>query len=243
VGAWNPGLGPSGLTLRDWSPYKNHGTLTNMPASDAWKISDGQHVMDFDGSDDFVTNPSQVAWDWGSFPGYSISLWVFLRSYKQTTFNKPIQIGKQDALTGVQFWGFGTDHEGRNTFYYFSGDARYFYGNISSLNTWHHLVFVKRGTSLEIWANGRLDAATSLLGTPGTNATTPLLIGRHNNQAHDGQLSDISIHTRAFQPSEIRLLASRRGIAYEMAPRNWSAQQIAAYRARYYSQVVGGGVI
>jgi len=36
VGAWNPGLGPSGLTLRDWSPYKNHGTLTNMDAGTDW---------------------------------------------------------------------------------------------------------------------------------------------------------------------------------------------------------------
>jgi len=51
------------------------------------------------------------------------------------------------------------------------------------------------------------------------------------------------IYNRALTPQEIRLLASRRGIAYELAPRNWSSQQIAAYRARYYSQVVGGGVI
>jgi hypothetical protein len=36
VGAWNPGLGPTGLRLYDWSPYRNHGTLTNMDAGTDW---------------------------------------------------------------------------------------------------------------------------------------------------------------------------------------------------------------
>jgi hypothetical protein len=73
---------------------------------------------------------------------------------------------------------------------------------------------------------------------------THLRIGANPTDAFtDGQIDDVRLYGRALHSSEIRLLASRRGIAYEMAPRSWSAQQIAAYRARYYSQVIGGGVI
>jgi hypothetical protein len=52
VGAWNPGLGPTGLTLRDWSGYGNHGTLTNITAQNCWKISEGRHAMEFVSSTD-----------------------------------------------------------------------------------------------------------------------------------------------------------------------------------------------
>jgi hypothetical protein len=46
VGAWNPGLGNTGLSLRDWSGNQNNGTLTNGPT---WGVSDGRQALDFDG--------------------------------------------------------------------------------------------------------------------------------------------------------------------------------------------------
>jgi hypothetical protein len=58
-----------------------------------------------------------------------------------------------------------------------------------------------------------------------------------------GSLYSAAVFDRAISANGIALLASRPGIAYEMAPRHWTAAQIAAYRARYYSQVVGSGVI
>jgi hypothetical protein len=45
VGAWNPGLGNTGLVLRDWSGNQNNGTLTNGPT---WGVSDGRQALDFE---------------------------------------------------------------------------------------------------------------------------------------------------------------------------------------------------
>ena len=52
VGAWNPGLGPTGLVLRDQSGFSRHGTLTNGPT---FAASGGKYAMSFDGVDDYAT--------------------------------------------------------------------------------------------------------------------------------------------------------------------------------------------
>ena len=51
VGAWNPGLGNTGLSLRDWSGNQNNGTLTNGPT---WGVTDGRQALTLDGSGDCV---------------------------------------------------------------------------------------------------------------------------------------------------------------------------------------------
>ena len=40
VGLWSPSLGPTGLTLYDWSGNKNRGALTNMDASTDWVVGE-----------------------------------------------------------------------------------------------------------------------------------------------------------------------------------------------------------
>ena len=47
VAAYLPFLGPTGLTLRDWSGYQHHGTLTNMALTD-WTISGEGMSLAFD---------------------------------------------------------------------------------------------------------------------------------------------------------------------------------------------------
>ena len=54
VGAWNPGLGPTGLTLRDWSGFGNHGTLTNMELDTDWTPSQGKWSLALDGTNESV---------------------------------------------------------------------------------------------------------------------------------------------------------------------------------------------
>jgi hypothetical protein len=53
VGAWNPGLGNTGLSLRDWSGGQNNGVLTNGPT---WGVSDGRQALTFDGVNDRIYN-------------------------------------------------------------------------------------------------------------------------------------------------------------------------------------------
>lgn len=50
VGLWAPSLGPSGLTLNDWSGFQNDGVLTGMdPASD-WVMTEKGMVLRYSGS-------------------------------------------------------------------------------------------------------------------------------------------------------------------------------------------------
>jgi len=43
-GAWNPGLGPTGDTLRDWSGRHNHAPIVNSPQFVPWQ---GSYTLKF----------------------------------------------------------------------------------------------------------------------------------------------------------------------------------------------------
>jgi hypothetical protein len=78
---------------------------------------------------------------------------------------------------------------------------------------------------------------SSAIGSDGSAATTMR-----------GMLSDIAVYNRVLSENEIRLLATRRGIAYELAPRKRTYSIAAApggfqpYWATQRSQMIGGGV-
>jgi hypothetical protein len=223
VGAWNPGLGPSGLRLYDWSGRGNHGTLTNMPANDGWKTSQGRHVLDFDGVNDYV-EPSLAI---GSMR--SISLWK--SGQGDTTARRLYSLNVNQHSVYIQNNAFRAVYDGADR----AGGA--------VASGWQHVVNQFDGTNHDFYVNGiklfsTADTANDTAGVISFGRLIP-----NNIQFWNGELDNIMVYNRALSANEIRLLASRRGIAYEMAPRNWSAQQIAAYRARYYSQLVGGGVI
>ena len=55
-GSWHPSLGPTGLTLYDWSGYGNDGTLTNMDPATDW-VTDEGWALAFNGSSNGVTIP------------------------------------------------------------------------------------------------------------------------------------------------------------------------------------------
>jgi hypothetical protein len=246
VGAWNPGLGPSGLTLRDWSGRGNHGTLTNMPAADGWKPSQGRYALDFDGVDDHaIINPIPFA----SNPEFSI--YCRLQTRNNAIGQSAVMTGDEgSALRAVSIF-VGTRGTGSCSME-FAGNNTFAISTGISNNTEHAIVARKMpgpiNTTSQIWIDGiqRTAAAGSSTGTPNYLATRAT-IGQFGQAAAASRLSglifEVAIYNRALLPNEIRLLASRRGIAYEMAPRSWSAQQIAAYRSRYYSQIIGGGIV
>jgi hypothetical protein len=237
VGAWNPGLGPSGLTLRDWSPFKNHGTLTNMDPGTDWVASQGRYALDFDGVDDVVQTASV------SRPAsITISVWANINYSASTSFARLIEHGLNQSITLCLNKSSFPDRVTLQV-----GNDAVNTSNFFTPLRWLHIAatVASSGGPTQLFFDGRLVSSFST-----SNATTssqPWYFGGNtgfsNLTSLAGSLSDIAIYNRVLPPNEIRLLASRRGIAYEMAPRNWSAQQIAAYRARYYSQVIGGGVI
>ncbi len=201
VGAWAPSLGATGGRLFDHSVYQNHGTLTNMDAASDWVVSGGKGALDFDGTDDRVTTTLKI----GSWNAISYVIWV-----------RPRITGQFQAL--VTNWN--SDGE---VFELFISNASDFVGSsfpfgvsfAATDNIWQH-VALTRGSDTRLYVNGILQGTIAnqspissiqnlTFGDRPTGGSYPL----------NGQMDDIRVYDRVLTPSEIRTLATRRGIAYE----------------------------
>jgi hypothetical protein len=96
---------------------------------------------------------------------------------------------------------------------------------------------------LKMYING--DLQTLSFGSytvPATSANRPaakFAIGKYilasqNTTLVNGQFGDTRIYNRALSPNEIRLLAQRPGIAYELAPRKTYFIQAATSTSQFY---------
>jgi hypothetical protein len=241
VGAWNPGLGPTGLRLYDWSPYKNHGTLTNMDAAGDWVTSQGRYALDFDGNNGYVDLGS-IYW-----PEITVSSWINPRGFGAayasifSTFELAsgainTQLLKSNAKLAVYV-------QGVSGLAFYDGT-----GATLSANVWYSVIHTySASVGLRSYLNGVLDGSASSVGALRGSSNTTVWIGGHPSIADryiNGRHGGTQVYNRVLHPNEIRLLATRPGIAYELAPRRWSAAMIEAYRRRtQYAQLVGGGII
>lgn len=241
VGAWAPCLGPSGLTLRDWSGSGNHGTLNNMDAASDWAASGGRYALDFDGTNDYVSLGTSAVL---SPSPMSLSFWIKMN----------VTPAGYDAVLGRMtntFWndGYGVYWSSASVLRFWTGLYSFRYGQItvSSPTEWNHVVCEwVAGTSPEIYVRGIKGTNNSQTFTTPTATSTELTLGRMSDNAYNinGQLDDFRIYSRVLSGHEKMLLGSRRGIAYELAPRRRSslAVQFNPAWARRRSLVIGGGI-
>lgn len=244
VGAWNPGLGPTGLRLFDSSPYKNHGTLTNMVAGDDWVRNQGRHAIDLDGGDDWVDvgRPSF----YGALPRVSFSMWIRANA-NPAAFDS---IGGCTTVNDAWNQGYG--------FYFNSSSVLRFFVSVwnvsfaSSVATTFtnltHVCGTWDGNNANIFVNGARGTSSGTVSSYGATVygvTIGKITTANNSYNFNGSIFDVAIHSRALAENEIRLLATRPGIAYELAPRRWSAAMIESYRRRVQqsSELVGGGLL
>ena len=238
VGAWAPCLGPTGLMLRDWSALRNHGTLSNMDAAGDWVTSSGRYALDFDGSNDYVqttlvpsdgnsnmtfscwckyTAASQFAglvyWRNGSFPFHVMAIGILANSSGDPGAKLFCQ--DNNSSTASRFAISASDYN----------DGK-----------WHHVAAVRNSASMTLFVDGA--SVTVVTGTrPDIYHSAPVFIGSRANSStsvgtFNGQIDDVQIYNRDLSAREIRLLASRRGIAYEMAPRRRSLSAVQFNRRR-----------
>jgi hypothetical protein len=237
VGAWNPGLGPSGLTLRDWSPYKRHGAVTNMTADNIWKVFGSLQCLDF--------NPSAgTGWiNCGSIPELAVGasdLTVLAWSLRGSSFS---------GICSYRNTGLGWTVHISNT-----GALRCFSGSAdnasSSFTTssvyWTPVAFLWNASTVTFKAPGRSESHS----VQKADSTSVFTVGGWGNGAVGGlgRLADIRAYTRLLSNKEIDLYFSRPGIAYELAPRKRTYSIPPApggfqpYWATQRSQMIGGGV-
>lgn len=224
VGAWNPGLGVSGLTLRDQSGFQNNGVLTNGPT---WAASQGKYAMSMNIA---VANQYVTATGRGTTTAEStLAMWLQLSAYStygSIPFHADANYWVQLATNGTMIYTGGPNFTIPSTAW--------------TDGLWRHLAFVVKSDGTKVYING-LQAGSDATKIPGTIDATEIWIGRYRGGdfwSHKGQLDDVMTYRRPLSPQEIRTLATRRGIAYEMAPRRRSSSAVTTNRRRRI--IIGG---
>ena len=231
VGAWNPGLGVTGLTLRDQSRFQNTGTLTNGPT---WAASSGKYALSFDGTNDHV-----IVSHAQSFVVSRLTLAAWL--YVNTNTNNDAYFGKTTSTSWNDGFGLDTYYTtGKLNFWvngYNTGNARD--ANTIQLGKWFHVSGTYDGAAVKIYIDGK-ETGSRAYSTAISNSSQVLTFGQMSDAAYncDGNTDDIRIYNRALSAQEIRTLATRRGIAYELAPRRRSSSAVTTNRRRRI--IIGG---
>jgi hypothetical protein len=239
VGAWNPGLGPTGLTLLDWAANQTHGTLTNGPT---WTISTGKLGVSADGVDDHIAITRLSVLD----APYTVSAWITVRTLNASNNTTFFQTASQEfGFNSVPGGGFlWTRRSGSYNPIATGPSVTAFLGipvhvcvTMTAAKTVAY--YVKGVSSI---TSGNANMSIYDVSIP---AVMRLVSTGLSTRVFDGVLHDSAIYSRALSPYEVRLLASRPGIAYELAPRRRSrifTSGFRAYWAARKAQIIGGGL-
>ena len=237
VGAWAPCLGGTGLTIRDWSGFARHGVLTSMvPASD-WVTVEGKYALDFDGTDDHI--PTRVI---SATNDVTFSVWFNSRDVSS------FRAIASDANSAGAVINMQMEIAGSAKLGVLWGSSPYLrVGGSTALTTGqlYHGAVVRSGSSgawsYRIYLNGKQDGSGTSVVNPGSASTFTIgRPGEANTQYFNGScIDDVRVYNRALTPSEISLLASRRGIAYELALRRRASVAVQFNRRRRL--LVGAG--
>jgi hypothetical protein len=229
VGAWNPGLGNTGLSLRDWSGNQNNGVLTGGPT---WGVSDGRQALDFDGVNDYVTTGKPASTFINKRSG-TISIWYKPSGTSPVASNYYDGDGIVGAIPNAYFGLYRASIAGNDRIH--AGVFDGFHKSIAAeyaIDDWTNLIWMISPTSLLFYKDGNLVGQTASSGPLVISET--LTFGVVYINYAEGGINDVRTYKRTLSPNEIRLLARRPGIAYELAPRKTYFIQAATSTSRLY---------
>lgn len=236
VGAWAPCLGPTGLTLRDWSGCRRDGTLTNMAATRYVPVREKYALQFASGTESVVIgNESKLL----QRPSFTISLWVISSGSQPSTFGGYLVSdfdGANTATIGVRIQNSANIQaftDGNGT------DAITASSVVTTGVPLHVCYVVRSSTNKELFINGVSRGTSTTSVTRGTS-TSPIHLGRggdfYSTLSLLGYLDDVMFFNRSLQPAEISLLSRRRGIAYETRRRHSVSVGIAPSQAGWISK-------
>ena len=244
VGCWSPSVRGSGLLLPELV-NSAHATLTNFDQSTAWEPASVRGVSGrtnrHDGSNDFATGSPRTIIGLGDM---TFTAWVLVRSGYGVLCHS-------NWSAGMLWYAGNVGAAVVNQGIYFANSATAAVGVASmTYNIWHHIGWCRRGTSLDIYLNGRLDV-TRTSNTGPTFANT-LDWGGYSGGSEwlPGSIGERAIWRRALTAPEIadiyrrgngaigrELTGQTRRRVYGFVPAGFKA-----YWVQQKSRVIGGGV-
>jgi len=199
--------------LTDFSPGSNHGTLGPTTQAPSWSVSRGNAVLDFaSASNQYVSIPVRE-----TFQGdVSVSMWINPRTAGASGAGRLISLsGINIRLLTSGVLQSSSDNGGTNV----SST-----GTIS-FNSWNHVSVVRTilasSISLQFFINGILAGTGTPASITNINENT---LGNVNNgfsytRGAEALINDVRVYTRGLYAPEIKTLALRQGIAYEVRRR------------------------
>ena len=199
VGCWlagNPACKRSGKLL-DLSPYRNHGTLTNMDPQTDWVNDEERSSLDFDGVDDYVLTSSNMR----NTP-FSVAFWYFRKtnSSVDTVFHYGNGSGVRKSLhlrmyasSTFRFGMYGDDLDVSLT---------------AGLNTWSFIVCVLDSNYTQyVYEDGNLIGSRTAGGFL-VNTDDTAQIGTLSSTAEfaDVKINSILNYNRALSANEVKQL-------------------------------------
>jgi hypothetical protein len=181
----------------------------------------------FDGVNDYVSMGDPTLTKLNG--DVSVAAWVYPKSTSQLAI-------AAHTSGATAYWGFSFGTNRKLSFWNSAAGPTVTSPAALSLNQWYHFAGIRSAAGVEIFING-VSVATAA-GTTGNGTTgTELVIGRFGSYSgyySSSSIAETRIYNRALSANEIRLLAQRPGIAYELAPRKFYSLPAAAASSRQY---------
>jgi len=233
VGAWCPSLGASGLTLIDRSGYGIHSSAMN---GFSWSALNGGPALSGNGTTSLatladrpqfrVTSGTVTGWFRSASLGTGVYKCIFASYAQSATVASGITIGINIGATGTNQLGIVIGKNTGNA----PADVGHWYSSATVADSVIHsfAVAIAQDASVVIYVDGVATTTTRAFGatvSPVYATTNYVGIGAEQTGPTNGTgkywpglLDDIRIYNRVLTLSEIRLLASRRGIGLSPLP-------------------------
>jgi hypothetical protein len=203
-----------GTTLSDASTYGNHGTLVDASRTPMWAPGKFGSALNFDAGGSHVQIPHTTSLELGKDNAeFSVAFWMYLRpegavGQWRTIMNK----GARNLQRTPALWV----HPNNNRVHYRISTTSNWNEGADSVaeideSTWTHIAYVKNGSRLKLYIDGRLDSEVTLAGASVGN-DQPLSLGMGGGFGGiDGSLDDIRIYDLALSETSVRALADGNG--------------------------------
>jgi VCBS repeat-containing protein len=158
--------------------------------------------LTFDGTNDIINIPTPVTF--AGSDNFSIGMWVYPTAagmlYRQQISNGT-QLGIYTSVIANNALLFGLDYSG--------WDWNQTANNAITLNDWHHLTFIKSGSTTEIYIDGVSQGSHTITGSQ-TSATNPSGIVHFGDNLggdfYNGQLAQLAVYSSALGASDVQSL-------------------------------------